>query len=190
MESRSGATKLAGMKSRHTWVLATGIVAFAMNPGFACSASNDDDFEYGETEMADALRGAWHLTFTGPEGPATVDFILEQGPNPGLPKGPTVAPACGARQFIRPAAACITSSEMTLVARITQAPPGIGVDSGDGKGWFRIYGVKWSGGLLDLLFTGSLRLTAEINPDHTVRDARAEWSGEPVASKLVHDVAP
>ncbi|MET0593344.1 MAG: hypothetical protein ABW133_11630 [Polyangiaceae bacterium] len=177
------------MKSRHPLVLAIGFVAFAMNPAFACSSA-DDGFEYGEAEMADALRGTWHLTFAGPEGPATVDFTLEQGPNPGLPGGSTIVPACGSRRFIRSAAACITSSEMTLIARVTQSSAGIDVDGGDGKGWFRIYGAKWSGGLLELMFTGSLRLNAEINADHTVRSSRADWSGAEVASTLEHAFTP
>jgi hypothetical protein len=56
------------MKSRHPLVWIVGFTAFAMNPAFACSSSDGDEFEYGEAEMIAAVQGTWKLTYARPEG--------------------------------------------------------------------------------------------------------------------------
>jgi hypothetical protein len=159
-------------------------MAFAMNPALACSSSDADEFEYGETEMVAAVQGTWQLTYERPEGTSAVTFNVAPGPasQGALTSPPSRTPQCGTRTFTRPAAACIPMSQLALAAVVVDANPPL--DAADGKGWYTVGSVKYVGGRLDLTFGSNLRVSADIEASNAVRQSYVDWQGARVTSVL------
>ncbi len=98
-------------------------VGLVVNPYLGCS-SDDPDFNYTEQDMQAAVLGDW-------EGMADIDGIsvpftltLEQasaktGTQRAAPPG--VTPQCSSRSFVKPAAACVSTSSMPLSGVITSS---------------------------------------------------------------------
>jgi hypothetical protein len=175
------------MSQKHPSLWIIGFTVLIINPGFACGPSDPvDNFEYGETEMVKAVEGTWRLTFSRPEGPGVVTFSLEKGPAPtAAPSGafaspPGVTPQCGSRTFTRPAAACTTMSSLALAANVVEAEPAL--DATNGTGYFRAYGVTYSGGQIELKFGADLLLTANLDASNAVKQSFVQWQGVTVDS--------
>ena len=106
---------------RRTVLLTLATVAFVLNPGVACTGEEQADFQYGEAEMRVAATGTWQASVIFPDGrQSTIAFALapaaaaSQALRPQRPSMIASASACSDRQFVRGAAACISSSSMLL----------------------------------------------------------------------------
>jgi hypothetical protein len=166
------------MKPRHPLIWVLGFTAFAMNPALACSSSPEDEFDYGEAEMIAAVQGTWQVTVTPPDARiSTVTFRVERGtaPNGALAAPPGLTPQCGTRTFTRPAAACVSSSQLALAASIVNADPPL--DISEGKGWFTVRSLKYTGGQMTLTFGTSLVVRGNIDVTNEMRDSEVTWQG-------------
>jgi hypothetical protein len=173
------------MKARHPLVWVLGFTAFAMNPAFACSSSPETEpFEYGEAEMIAAVQGTWRLTYARPEGASTVTFTVQPGStgNGALAGPPGLAPQCGTRTFTRPAAACISASQLALAASVVEADPPL--DASAGRGFYTVFSIKYIGGQLELTFGTNLRMSADVDMSNAIRQSYVDWQGARVTSVL------
>lgn len=103
-------------------------VALVVNPYLACSSSGDEDFTYSEQDMKAAILGDWqgNAELDGISVPFTVS--LEQASAKSKTQSvsaPTVKPQCGSRSFVKPAAACASTSVMPLVGTVTSSNPAL-----------------------------------------------------------------
>ena len=160
-------------------VLLLSLLAFFVNPGFACSPG-EEDFNFGEAEMRAAVEGTWQITFGGDA--STSELTVEIRESPGrLDSGMAVgsgtrarafiraAAACGSRTFLRGAGACMDMSEMPLdVSYVSGDSAYQGVHMG---GIFRAFGTSFSGGYIDISFGGSA-LSADVNANGTASPLR------------------
>jgi hypothetical protein len=174
------------MTLRHLSMWIIGLIAFAMNPAFACSSSDGDEFEFGEAEMIAAVQGTWQLTYARPEQTSSVAFTIAPGAAASgtLASPPGLAPQCGTRTFTRPAAACTPESVLTLAAGVVEATPPL--ETAQGKGVYRVSSIQYVGGRLELTFGTSLRVTADLDASNAVRQSYVDWQGARVTSVLEH----
>jgi hypothetical protein len=165
-----------------------GFTALIINPAVGCGGGiAPDEYTYGETEMVTAVQGTWRVTFSRPEGPSVVTFTMEKGaaPTGGLAAPPGVEPQCGTRTFVRPAAACIATSQLALLATVVEAEPPLDVT--DGQGWFSVRGLTYGGGHFLLTIGPDFELNAELDANNAVAQSWVKWQGELADSVLVRD---
>jgi hypothetical protein len=159
-------------------LLSLAVLAFFINPGIACSSSDEDSFAFGEADMQAAVEGQWQLGWTAPDGTqgtVTVQVAEAGAPSDGgaavmRPAGQRrglirAAAACGSRTFVKAAGACIDSSRMDL--RVAYV-------SGDSKyqivplsGSFNVGGLSFESGHM-LLTLDQTTVTVTIRPDGRV----------------------
>lgn len=111
-----------------TWLL-LGVfgLALVVNPYLACS-SKEDDFDYTESEMKAAVLGEWVGTADIDGESADFTLSLQQASAKSKTQSlaaPKVQPQCGSRSFVKPAAACISTSSMPIVGTITSVNPAL-----------------------------------------------------------------
>jgi hypothetical protein len=136
--------------------LVLGLLAFVLNPGFACSPG-DDGFTYGEQDMRDAVEGPWRVTIDKGQGPVSFTLRFAQATAPTTAQrregGATLlraAHACGTRTFVAGAAACIDLSDLPLAITF--------VDGDDAyreiafTGHFQVMSLHFDQGNLELRF--------------------------------------
>ncbi len=86
-------------------VLSISLLAFFINPGFACSPGQDN-FNFSEADMRSAVEGTWQITSTG-DGGATWNLAIQIGESVDkLDGGTALRSGTKTRGFIRAAAAC------------------------------------------------------------------------------------
>ncbi len=98
--------------------------ALVVNPYLACSHSGESDFTYAEADMKDAMLGTW-------QGNAEVDgesvafsLVLEQASRKSKSiAAPKLQPQCGSRSFVKPAAACVSLSDMPVIGTLSSENP-------------------------------------------------------------------
>ena len=157
--------------------LSLALLAFFLNPGFACSPSNEPEFKYGEAEMKGAVEGTWMLTLRATDGTLseTTLQIAESGKaqallSPTAPGGSyrtgliRSAAACGTRTFVKSAGACIDMSEMPLDVVVAGGDPRFQAVSSSGN--LRIASLIFSLGMLELKL-GELSVWSTVAPDGT-----------------------
>jgi hypothetical protein len=125
--------------SKNWLALAVLPLTLLVNPYLACSESSQSDFTYSEADMKDALLGSW-------EGTAELDGVtspfslsLEQGSRQTKTRSvtpPKIQPQCGARSFVKPAAACASETTMPLVGLLSSENPAL---NGAVDGYFVAY---------------------------------------------------
>jgi len=101
-------------------------LALVVNPYLACSSKEDDEFSYSESELKAAVLGTWQGTAELDGEQVEFSLVLEQAPAKSKTQSlaaPNVKPQCGTRSFVKPAAACISMSEMPLVGTLTSVNP-------------------------------------------------------------------
>lgn len=109
-------------------------LALVINPYLACS-SNEDGFSFSESDLKAAVLGTWQGT-AELDG-ETVEFalVLEQASAKSKAQSlsaPKVQPQCGARSFVKPAGACISSTTMPVSGTLTSVNPALnGVVDGE-----------------------------------------------------------
>lgn len=137
-------------------------VALVINPYLACSSSSEDEFKYTESEMKSAVLGTWQGTAEIDGETVSFSLVLEQqGAKSKTQSAPRVSPQCATRSFVKPAAACITMSEMPLVGTITSQNPDL---NGALDGGAHAY-VNLDPTDLDLELEAGLSLRGMINGD-------------------------
>lgn len=111
-----------------TWLLLSVFgLALVVNPYLACS-SREPDFTYSESEMKDAVLGTWHGTADLDGETVEFSLVLEQASAKSKTQSisaPKVQPQCGSRSFVKPAAACISESQMPIVGTVTSGNPAL-----------------------------------------------------------------
>jgi hypothetical protein len=157
--------------------LSLALLAFFLNPGFACSPSDEPEFKYGEAEMKAAVEGTWLLTLRATDGTLseTTLQIAESSKaqaflSPTAPGGShgtgliRSAAACGTRTIVKSAGACIDMSQMPLdVAFVSGSPRFQGVPI---TGTLRVDSLIFTQGTLNLGL-GDVSVWATIAPDGT-----------------------
>jgi hypothetical protein len=163
----------------HRMAFTLAVIAFLLNPGFACSPSDDStQFEYGETEMRAAVEGTWEMVLqasSGARSSLTVQIaeatekkdgsaLLRPDRRRGLIRS---AAACGSQSFIKPAGACVSESTM---------PIEVAYVSGDQRfqnvvmsGLFVIPSEKLIPGRIELQL-GDMRASATVTPQGIASD--------------------
>ena len=108
-------------------------LALVINPYLACSSK--EDFDYSESEMKQAVLGEWVGTADIDGESADFTLSLQQASPKSTTQSvaaPKVQPQCGSRSFVKPAAACTSTSSMPLVGTITSVNPALnGTVDGD-----------------------------------------------------------
>jgi hypothetical protein len=100
-------------------------LALVINPYLGCS-SNDDEFSYSESDLKAAVLGNWQGTADLDGEQVEFSLVLEQAPAKSKTQSlsaPRVKPQCSSRSFVKPAAACISMSDMPLVGTLTSVNP-------------------------------------------------------------------
>ena len=151
------------------------VLGFFLNPGFACSPSDEPEFKYGEVEMKAAVEGTWVLTLRATDGTVSETTLqIAEASKAQAMLSPTVpggsyrggmirsAAACGTRTFVKSAGACMDMSEMPLDVAFVSGNP-------------RFQGTALSGSLQisSLVFTqgtlniglGDVSVWATVAPD-------------------------
>ena len=180
------------MHLRHPLIGIIGFAALIINPAVACGPNiAEDEFTYGETEMVTAVKGTWRVTFSRPDAPSVITFTLDQGATPSAPSNggltapPGLAPQCGTRTFVRPAAACSSTSQLALAAVVVEAEPPL--DVSDGQGWFFVGGLNYTGGHLQLKIGPDFELNADLDASNAVTQSWVKWQGELADAVLSRD---
>jgi hypothetical protein len=121
--------------------------AFILNPMIACESSEDKDFTFGETEMRAVVTGTYSgvVTNTGEAISLTVDEAAATGTSTvqGLYRL-----QCESRSFVRPAAACIVETTMSLQGDVSSENDAIA--NGKLTGVFVVGGSDLSNGYVEL----------------------------------------
>lgn len=132
-------------------------LALVINPYLACSS--EDEFNYSESEMKSAVLGEWEGTAELNGESVSFSLTLEQAPSKSKTQSaPRVTPQCGTRSFVKPAAACVSMSEMPLAGSIASANPEL---DGLVEGYAHAY-VNLDPTELDLVLESGLTLHGNI----------------------------
>lgn len=112
-------------KSAMAWLFCG--LTFLLNPQLACSdGSSSEDFDYTEQEMQAAVLGEWAGVADLQGEQHSFTLVLEQASSSSETQGvaaPKIKPQCGSRSFVKPAAACISTSNMPVVGTLTSDAP-------------------------------------------------------------------
>ncbi len=160
------------MQKKKWWLLGVFALALVVNPYLACSSSNDDDdeFEYTESEMKRAVLGTWEGTASLEGESVSFSLALELAESKSKTQSaPRVTPQCGTRSFVKPAAACISMSEMALTGTITSANPELnGTVEGGAHAYLNLEPTE-----LDLVLESGLTLHGSIQGE-ALKDGRID----------------
>jgi len=181
------------MHLRHPLIGILGFTVLIINPAVGCGGSSRialDEYTFDETEMVRAVQGTWRVTFLRPEGPSVITFTMDKGAAPnassnGLTAPPGLTPQCGTRTFVRPAAACVATSQLALAAVVVEAEPQLDVT--DGGGWFSVGSLNYAGGHLLLKIGQDFELNADLDASNAVTQSWVRWQGVLSDSVLVRD---
>ena len=156
------------------------LLVFFLNPSFACT--DEPQFQYGADEMRAAVMGDWSVTITPTGGTATqVTVHIDQSataPATMASRAPgravvRAAHACGTRTLVKPAGACIDTSQMPLDVTYVS---GASFTSGTLSGEFTVWGLTFGVGDLNLVL-GPYRVTARVNADGSLGAANLVPTG-------------
>lgn len=104
-------------------------VALLANPYLACSSGeSQSDFTYSEPEMKSVVLGSWQGSAQLDGETVPFSLVLEQASVKSKPQSVTAPPLesqCGSRSFVKPAAACISSTGMPLVGALSSINPAL-----------------------------------------------------------------
>jgi len=152
------------------------VLAFFLNPGFACGPA-DPEFQYGADEMRAAAEGTWFLSFlpAGETEARQVTVKVTQSSkrvasltSPGRSRLIRPAHACGSRTLLKSASACGDSTLMPL--DVTFVDGDASLEKAEMSGLFVVDGLTFtntaSGEISFKL--GGYTVGGRITPDGTV----------------------
>src|SRR5262249_35474999 len=91
------------------------------------------------------------------------------------------APLCGNREFVRPAASCVSSSTLYVAGSVLTATPP--VDATSITGTFKVHGLAFGFGTLNLQIVPNLTVSADTAPTN-ITMTYTDDHGARVPSKL------
>jgi len=103
-------------------------VSLVVSPYLACSNSDQNEFGYSEADMKSAVLGTWQGTADVDGETVEFSLVLEQASAKSKTQGvaaPRVTPQCGSRSFVKPAAACLSLSQMPVIGTVTSVNPSL-----------------------------------------------------------------
>jgi hypothetical protein len=102
-------------------------LASLVNPNLACSSNGEDeDFTYSEQDMKAVVLGDWQGTAVLDGESVAFSLSLEQASAKSGAQSvspPPFQPQCGSRSFVKPAAACVSESTMSVTGNVTSEHP-------------------------------------------------------------------
>lgn len=139
-----------------------GLLALFMNPAVGCSSSEEPSWSFSETDMRVAVAG----TYVGNYGNTTetVTLTLDEATSSSTSSTQSVSGPrlqCAGRSFIRPAAACISETRMSVSGVISSrngTVPNLRV-----TGEFDVDSSDLSYGRLDLTLTDGSHVRATFS---------------------------
>ncbi|MDX2020960.1 MAG: hypothetical protein SF187_12030 [Deltaproteobacteria bacterium] len=144
------------MKNFRRLSVLSALVAFFLNPGFGCGQS--DDFEFHEEEMRAAALGKWRVTNDSID--VSIELFASRGSASASRRLGLVrsAHACGSREFLRSADACLERSVLTFDVRTIDGSTLNGMKA-QGTGEFEIYGRSLTPGRISLSFSNGVEMS-------------------------------
>jgi hypothetical protein len=104
-------------------------LALVANPYLACSSNeSQSDFTYSEAEMKSVVLGAWQGSAQLDGEAVPFSLVLEQASGKSKTQSlsaPALQPQCGSRSFVKPAAACVSSTGMPVVGTLSSINPAL-----------------------------------------------------------------
>lgn len=104
-------------------------LALVANPYLACSSSeSQSDFTYSEDEMKRVVLGSWQGSAQLDGETVPFSLVLEQASSKSKTQSvsaPSLQPQCGSRSFVKPAAACVSSTGMPVVGTLSSINPAL-----------------------------------------------------------------
>lgn len=144
-------------------ILATslGLMAVVINPSFGCS-SPDIDYKFSEADMRAAVAGTYAGSFR--DHTETVTLTLDEG----VSASSKTPQSTGARQlqcsrsfsFVKPAAACIPTTTMTVSGQVSSSSGGIAASAVSGV--FEVHEVTLTEGVLSLTLADGSTISAQF----------------------------
>lgn len=160
----------------HRLALSLALLTFFLNPGFACTSSEDPEFKYGEAEMRAAVEGTWLLTLRASDGTLS-ETTLQIAESSKAQAFRTTTPggryrtgvirsaaACGSRTFVKSAGACTDLSEMPLEVAFVSGNPRF--QNASLSGMLLIGSLTFVQGMINLGL-GDVSVGATVAPDGT-----------------------
>jgi hypothetical protein len=137
--------------------------AFLLNPMVACqSEESEPEFTYGETEVRAAVTGTYQGTLAGTGETITVTLDEATASNTTATQSLRNV-QCGTRSFIKPAAACVSMTQMAVIGTLTASNGS--VPNGNFTGTFSVYSRLLTTGDLSLTTASGDSLRATYNAD-------------------------
>ncbi len=163
-------------------LLSLAVLAFFINPGIACSSSDEGGFEYGEADMRAAVEGQWQLAWSAP-GRASVSATVQISEASGQAdrgvaatrstgqRGRFIraAAACCSRTFVKSAAACVDMSRMDLQVAYVSGESAL--QNATLAGSFMVGSLTFRSGYMQLVLDQT-HLTVIVRPDGTVESSQ------------------
>jgi len=142
----------------------TALFFFAANPAFfACS--EEEDFTFGQSEMADFVVGTWTGSLTNTDG-TSIPFTLVLKQSTAVQAS---SPLCGTREFMATADACMAMSTLGVKGTF---------DTDDGvytaapvEGNFEVNGADFNNSSLYLTFPGDQMTFSATGDEKGFKDA-------------------
>ena len=137
-------------------------LALVINPYLACSSSNEDGFSFSESDLKAAVLGTWQGTADLDGETVEFSLVLDQASARSKTQSlsaPKVQPQCGARSFVKPAGACVSTTSMPVSGTLTSVNPAL---NGVVDGGVNIYGNILSRVELALRLEDGTELTGRI----------------------------
>jgi hypothetical protein len=160
----------------HRLALSLALLTFFLNPGVACTSSEEPTFTFGEAEMRAAVEGTWLLTLRSSDGSFS-DTTLQIAESSKAQAFRTTTPsghyrtgvirsasACGSRTFVKSAGACTDLSDMPLDVTFVSGNPRF--QNALLSGRFLVGDLTFVRGMMNLGL-GDVSLGATVAPDGT-----------------------
>jgi hypothetical protein len=130
------------------------VAALVLNPFYACTG--DREFTFSATEMAAAVEGTWMLTTADRSYIFHIEAASEAKQHSSASLVPS-AHACGSRTLVKSAAACLDTTTMPVVVKLSGATS---------DGVFRVHGTRFEDGEL-VIEVADHAVHARVNADGT-----------------------
>lgn len=142
--------------------LSLGLAAVVITPTLSCSSSSDADYKFSEADMRAAVAGTYAGSFQ--DHAETVTLTLDEG----VSDSTKTPQSIGARQiqcsrsfsFVKPAAACLPTTTMTVSGQVSSSNGGIVASAVSGT--FQIHEVNLTEGSLILTLSDGSIISANF----------------------------
>jgi hypothetical protein len=135
--------------------------AFLVNPSFGCGT---EDFDYGPAEMRALAEGTWEFSVPGETTPRlAIRLAYGSAMTTERPGFIRRAAACGNRQFVAAANACVSTSSMVFGVQVVRSEAPFASAPVDGS--LVMFGSKLASGTLTVRFVDGGNLVVGVGAD-------------------------